>query len=106
MDEWGVVVNEAMSAGLPVMGSIYSQAAVELVSDGANGWLFDPRSEQNVYATLDRALSTPTEELQCRSTAVRIHLNFGWSRTAPNKTPRALPRYIVDFPAMNGEITT
>ena len=39
-DEWGVVVNEAMAAGLPVLGSIYSQAVEELVEDGVSGWVF------------------------------------------------------------------
>ncbi len=75
MDEWGVVVNEAMSAGLPILGSIYSQAAVELVSDGANGWLCDPKSERNIYESLDRALSTSTEELHSMSAYARCTVN-------------------------------
>ena len=33
-DEWGLVVNEAMASGLPVLGSVYSQAAHELCGDG------------------------------------------------------------------------
>ena len=36
-DEWGLVVNEAMAAGLPVLGSVYSQAVEELVRDGVSG---------------------------------------------------------------------
>jgi glycosyltransferase involved in cell wall biosynthesis len=35
--EWGLVVNEAMAAGLPVLGSVYSQAVEELVRDGVSG---------------------------------------------------------------------
>ena len=30
-DEWGIVVNEALFAGLPVLGSIYSQAVEGLI---------------------------------------------------------------------------
>ncbi len=41
-DEWGMVVNEAMAAGLPVLGSVYSQAVEELVREGRNGWSFRP----------------------------------------------------------------
>ena len=62
-DEWAVVVNEAMIAGLPVLGSIYSQAVTEIVVDGSSGWHFDPRNERNTYAALDRALSSTPEAL-------------------------------------------
>jgi glycosyltransferase involved in cell wall biosynthesis len=31
---WGLLVNEAMAAGLPVLGSVYAQAVEELVQDG------------------------------------------------------------------------
>src|SRR5262249_11988528 len=30
-DEWGLVVNEALGAGLPVLGSVYSQAVDQLI---------------------------------------------------------------------------
>ena len=41
-DEWGVVVNEALAAGLPVLGSVHSQAVEELCAEGETGWIFDP----------------------------------------------------------------
>ena len=66
-DEWGVVVNEAMIAGLPVLGSIYSQAVTEMVKDGENGWLFDPLDMQSIYEVLTRALLTPTSRLKIMS---------------------------------------
>src|SRR5581483_7356778 len=62
-DTWGVVVNEAMAAGLPVLGSIYSQAVEELVEDGQNGWSFRPDDADAAYAAMDHALSTPVETL-------------------------------------------
>ena len=58
MDEWGLVVNEAMAAGLPVLGSIYSQAVEELVEDGVTGWVFDPAAETSVMAALDRVFAS------------------------------------------------
>lgn len=75
LDEWGVVVNEAMSAGLPVLGSIYSQAVLELVADGANGWLCDPLDEGGLFATLDRALKTSVPELECMSAYAQCAAN-------------------------------
>ncbi|OYP37089.1 hypothetical protein CGZ80_06570 [Rhodopirellula sp. MGV] len=41
-DEWLLVVNEALQAGLPVIGSVYAQATTTLVRDGVNGWQYDP----------------------------------------------------------------
>jgi glycosyltransferase involved in cell wall biosynthesis len=62
-DEWGVVVNEALAAGLPILGSLYSQAMEELVQDGLNGWRFRPDHPEEMYAALDRAMTVPEEQL-------------------------------------------
>jgi len=62
-DEWGLVVNEALAAGLPVLGSRYSQAVEELVADGETGWTFRPDRADEFAAALDRALTAPRDEL-------------------------------------------
>lgn len=41
-EQWGLVVNEACAAGLPVLCSRTVGAAAELVQEGVNGHLFDP----------------------------------------------------------------
>ncbi len=41
-EEWGLVVNEAMACGLPILLSNAVGCAEDLVADGKNGWLFDP----------------------------------------------------------------
>lgn len=41
-EEWGLVVNEAMACGLPVLVSNAVGCAEDLVVEGANGWLFNP----------------------------------------------------------------
>jgi len=40
-ETWGMVVNEAMAVGLPVLGSRQVQAVEEMVRDGREGWVFD-----------------------------------------------------------------
>ena len=62
-DEWGIVVNEALLSGLPVLGSVYSQAVEELVEDGKSGWHFIPDDPQDVYRLITRALDTPLDVL-------------------------------------------
>lgn len=51
-DEWGLVVNEAMRAGLPVIGSRYAQASTCLIEEGCNGWLYSPDQPSELEAKL------------------------------------------------------
>lgn len=41
-EQWGLVVNEAMASGLPVLVSDRCGCAPDLVQGGANGYTFDP----------------------------------------------------------------
>jgi glycosyltransferase involved in cell wall biosynthesis len=41
-EQWGLVVNEAMASGLPVLVSDRCGCAAELVQEGRNGFSFDP----------------------------------------------------------------
>jgi len=70
-DEWGLVVNEAMASGLPVLGSKYSQAVEELVKDGKNGWTFRPDHPDEVEQALDRALLIKSDDLAAMRLAAR-----------------------------------
>jgi glycosyltransferase involved in cell wall biosynthesis len=45
VEQWGLVVNEAMASGLPVVVSKLCGCAAELVRDGVNGYTFDPFDE-------------------------------------------------------------
>jgi glycosyltransferase involved in cell wall biosynthesis len=53
-EQWGLVVNEACSAGLPVLCSRTVGARHDLVRENENGWLFDPESQEE----MTRALTT------------------------------------------------
>lgn len=62
-DEWGVVVNEAMASAMPVIGSIYSGAVDELIRDGLNGWIIDPKRESSIFRAVDSFFTTDTDHL-------------------------------------------
>ncbi|MBI4312030.1 MAG: glycosyltransferase family 4 protein [Chloroflexi bacterium] len=51
-EPWGLQVNEAMAAGLPVIASNRCGCAADLVQDGRNGLLFDPREQEEMVASL------------------------------------------------------
>jgi glycosyltransferase involved in cell wall biosynthesis len=50
-EPWGLVVNEAMASGLPVLVSSRCGCAEDLVESGKNGFVFDP-SKEGALATL------------------------------------------------------
>ena len=51
-EQWGLVVNEAMASGLPVLVSKQCGCAASLVTDGENGFVFDGESVEQLTAKL------------------------------------------------------
>jgi glycosyltransferase involved in cell wall biosynthesis len=58
-EQWGLVVNEAMASGLPVLVSNCCGCAPDLIQNGRNGYTFDPYDVDEL-ATL--MLKIPSEE--------------------------------------------
>ena len=54
VEQWGLVVNEAMAAGLPVMVARHTGVARSVVEDGRNGLLIDPASVPAMAAALSQ----------------------------------------------------
>ncbi len=70
-DEWLLVVNEALQAGLPIIGSVYAQAVTTLVREGFNGWHYRPGDQATLARALDRYFAMPAESLQKMRTRCR-----------------------------------
>jgi 1,2-diacylglycerol 3-alpha-glucosyltransferase len=51
-EQWGLVVNEAMASGLPVLVSNRCGCAFDLVRQGRNGLLFDPYDTHQMAAAM------------------------------------------------------
>jgi glycosyltransferase involved in cell wall biosynthesis len=58
-EPWGLVVNEAMASGLPVLVSSKCGCAPELVASGVNGYSFDPLDETDLADNLSRLAALP-----------------------------------------------
>lgn len=61
-DIWGLVVNEALSFGLPVISSNRAAAAVELVKDSLNGFLFESENVEKLEEKLNNYIKLPAED--------------------------------------------
>jgi glycosyltransferase involved in cell wall biosynthesis len=61
-DTWGIVVNEALACGVPVLCSRLAGCADDLIEPGRNGWLFDPTDAAGFGDALRTALSSDALE--------------------------------------------
>ena len=59
-DIWGLVVNEAMACGLPVVSTQRCGAALELVKNGENGYIIPVDNVAEMKDKIEKTLSTPT----------------------------------------------
>lgn len=70
-DPWGLVVNEAMHCGTPTLCSVRAGCFDNLITDGLNGFAFDPRrGHSHTSEAMARAMMNPRlAELGCRARA-------------------------------------
>lgn len=62
-EPWGLVINEAMASGLPILSGDNVGAAEELVDDGVNGWKFDAGSVEEMAGALLRIATLGADAL-------------------------------------------
>lgn len=62
-DGWGLVIPEGLAAGLPVISTDTTGAAIELIRDGCNGWLIDADSEEELYKSMYQGAILSPEKL-------------------------------------------
>jgi glycosyltransferase involved in cell wall biosynthesis len=72
-DPWGLVVNEAMAAGLPVVVSFVAGCAADLVREGWNGYLFPPGNTGYLASVLEK-ISGDDEQRRRMGQCSREHI--------------------------------
>lgn len=75
-EQWGLVVNEAMAAGLPVLVSKRCGCFEDLVLEGTNGFGFDPENQQELTQLMVK-ISSDAVDLKAMGQASLEHIqNF------------------------------
>ena len=82
-EQWGLVVNEAMASGLPVIVSNRCGCVSDLVREGYNGFVFDPYDAEQLARLMLRVSEMEAEERRRMGDASRQnHCRLGTERFA------------------------
>ncbi len=109
-EQWGLVVNEAMASGLPVLVSNRCGCAEDLVREGENGFTFDPYNEQQLADLMVRIASDEEARRQMGAGSRKIIAEWGPDRFASgmnaaatvalatgNKKAGFIDRFVLNF---------
>lgn len=80
VEQWGLVVNEAMAAGLPVLISRTCGCADDLIEQGVNGWAVDPCDTAEIAARLADLAAPTTDRVAMGRAGARIVADYGPDR--------------------------
>lgn len=83
-EEWGLVVNEAMACGLPVLVSNTVGCSEDLVFDGVNGYTFDPESAVQLAQHIEDVVLDPVRNREMGKESQRIIEGWGCENFAEN----------------------
>jgi glycosyltransferase involved in cell wall biosynthesis len=83
-EQWGLVVNEAMAAGLPVLVSQRCGCVSELVKDGTNGFTFDPGKVDEITEKLVQMHRDPLMLQSMSEQSLGLIMSWGPERFARN----------------------
>jgi glycosyltransferase involved in cell wall biosynthesis len=73
-EPWGIVVNEAMCFKLPIVASDRVGAAVDMVKDGENGYLFHYQSAKELSHSIEKIMAMDVAQRERMGQSSRKHV--------------------------------
>jgi glycosyltransferase involved in cell wall biosynthesis len=109
-ESWGLVVNEAMASGLPLLISNKINAANTLLKEGVNGFGFEPSNVKSIAENIIRYIDLSLEDkrkMSQNSSSIISEMDYenmgkelicalSRSETVPNKKPSALASVLIN----------
>ncbi len=83
-DPFGLVVIEALASGLPVICSSYAGAAEDLIREGINGYILEPRDVEKMSLLLSTVLTDEKLLEKLKSGALESIEDFSTEKSADN----------------------
>ncbi len=78
---WGLVINEAMACGLPVITTEKVGASADLVKDSINGFIVLEKDPQGLYRAIKKVVSDDDLRQKMAASSGRIIRDFGIEQT-------------------------
>lgn len=75
-DVWGLVINEAMSCGLPIITTKQCVAGLELVREGENGYLVEVEDVENLRKKINMTLQSESDRRKMGTISLKIIRNY------------------------------
>ena len=75
-DPWGLVVNEAMACGLPIIVSSVAGCSADLVEEGWNGYVVPPRDSEKLSVAINSLVRQPELKRQMSARSLERIRNY------------------------------
>ena len=63
-DIWGLVLNEAMAAGVPCLSSVNAGASSDLIKNGYNGFIVDYENKSDIIEKINFIIENPEKVIE------------------------------------------
>jgi len=66
LEVWGLVLNEALASGLFCLASKYAGATFDLIEDGINGYVIDPKNIDDIVEKLEKTFDATLDKKEIK----------------------------------------
>jgi glycosyltransferase involved in cell wall biosynthesis len=81
-DVWGLVINEAMVCGCPIITTHDAKASKDLVKDGINGYIVEARNVGQLRSSIEKILDNVALEQKMKKASKKIIRAFSYENNA------------------------